>query len=162
MSRRVTRKEFLKMTAVAGTAAVASGSLISTPSLAAGGLTTIAEDQIFAHVGAPQLFGATGIAGPTRRLAAEGITHLNVLAQPQSGPFVEAWMFGGHVGQAIFRKASIELQLDGLTGYHFVELGIRQLYPYDSHSTNAPGPWPSRKAPLNHGYGRYAGSCGRN
>lgn len=131
MSKRVTRKEFLKIAAAAGAGVATVGVLPTSALAAANGFTTLAEDRAFVHTGAPELFGATGLASSTRRLAAAGITHVNVLAPAHSGHFVQAWMFGGHVSQAIFRRASIELQLDSLNGYHFVELDFAQLYPYD-------------------------------
>jgi hypothetical protein len=130
MSRRVTRKEFLKMAAATGASVVTSNAM-TVSGFAASGFTTLAEDRGFAHPGAPQLFGATGLAASTRRLEAEGITHLNVLAPAHSGHFLQAWMFGGHVSQAIFRSSTIELTLDSLNGYHFVELDFRPLYPFD-------------------------------
>lgn len=125
--KRFSRKEFLRLTGAAGALSVFS----SVPAAAqTANFTTIAEDGYWVNPGRPELFGATGMSSSSRRLAAAGLDHVNAVNTPRSGPYVRAYMFGGHVVQAIYRRASIELSLDRLAGYHFVELFLGPLYPH--------------------------------
>lgn len=49
---------------------------------------------------------------------------------------MRAYMFGGHVSQAIYRLATIELTLDQVgRGYHFVELYLGTIYPHAFYDT---------------------------
>lgn len=57
---------------------------------------------------------------------------MTVFADPRSGPYLRAWMFSGSFDVAVYRRASIELQVGSIgRGYHLVELFLRDLYPYD-------------------------------
>lgn len=77
------------------------------------------------------LFPAVGLSASTRKLAEEGIDRINVVAEPQGGPHVQAWMLGGTVSKAIYRGATIELELAQVAaGYHFIELFIGGIYPH--------------------------------
>lgn len=127
---RMTRKQFL--TSVAASAAAAGASrLTGEPALSAvNGFRTIADERNWRAAGAPQLFGATGLARSTRMLEQRGIATVNVVATPSFGAFIQAWMFGGHVARGVWGRATIELELDALSGYHFVEVSIADLYPF--------------------------------
>lgn len=130
--RKLTRKEFLGAVAV-------TGAVSAIPRIADAqttNFTTIAEDGGWTNRGRPELFGATGLSASSRRLAAAGLDHVNAVNTPRSGPYVRAYMFGGHVSQAIYRLASVELTLDRLArGYHFVELYLGTIYPYAFYDT---------------------------
>ncbi len=126
--KTMSRKRFLQLVGTATSTAV----LGSQNTAQAANFLTIAEDDSWLRpTGTPQLFGATGLARCTRRLGSEGLTSVRVIATPHSGPYVQAWMFGGHVQQATYQRATIQLTLDRIgIGYHFIELYLGQLYPY--------------------------------
>lgn len=126
--KKLTRKKFLELFAATAVASGTSSAAFAQTT----NLTTIAEDTDWPRAGSPLLFGATGLASSTRRLEHERLQEVRVFNVPRWGSYVRAFLFGGHVGQAIYRRASIELVLDRLArGYHFVELYLRDLYPYD-------------------------------
>lgn len=130
--KTLSRKEFLKLLAASGAAAAVMPTASRQVFAQTENFFTVAEDRTWVHRGAPQLFGATGLALATAKLITEGITRISVLKSPRPGPYVEAWMLGGHVASATYRKASVELTLDGVgIGYHFVELYLGDLYPFD-------------------------------
>ena len=129
--KRLTRKEFLQL--AAGASAL---SVLPRPAAAqTANLVTIAEDGYWRNPGPPELFGATGLSSSSRRLEVAGLSSVNAVTTPRSGPYIRAYMFGGHVAQAVYRRASVELTLDRLDGYHFVELFLGDLYPHAFYDT---------------------------
>lgn len=126
--RRVTRKRFLQMTAASVAAASAPRAAYAQTS----NFVTIAKDPAWVRRGPPRFVVEEGLAGMSRRLGDEGLEVLSVFADPRSGPYVRAWMFGGSFEQAVYRQASIELQIARMgSGYHAVELFLGDLYPHD-------------------------------
>lgn len=127
--RTLSRKEFLKLTAGA-----AAASVLARPATAyaqTANFTTIAQDPTFPFRRPPFLFGATGLSSMRRQLDAQGLDQLRVVNLPHSGPYLQAWLFGGQVESAVYRQASIELVLQASgSGYHFVELFLGQIYPH--------------------------------
>lgn len=131
--RKLTRKQFLGLSATAvATTAVAPMLAGSTPGAFAQttNFTTIAQDPDWPYRGKPLLIGATGSSLALRTLETFAIAQLRTLNMPHSGPYVTAWMLGGQVSSAVYRNATIELQLAKLSGYHFVELFLGDIYPF--------------------------------
>ncbi|MBI2773419.1 MAG: hypothetical protein HYX56_02865 [Chloroflexi bacterium] len=131
-AKTLTRKEFLQILA----AASGGVALANADRAQATNFDTVADDPSFRRRGAPQLFGAVGLSLSSHRLVDENVSSVQTMAIPRSGPYVHAWMFGGHVGGAVYGATSIELTLDRLaTGYHFVQLYLASIYPYDFWDT---------------------------
>lgn len=135
--RTYNRKEFLRLVAASGAGIAAAGSMTGlAPAVAFAqttNFTSIALDPNWRRSRSPstKLFGATGVSLSRRTFEGEGVDRLPVLAQPSVGPYLLAVVFGGVAEQAIYRQASIELQLSRIgTGLHVVELFLGDLYPY--------------------------------
>lgn len=136
MTTTLSRKRFLQMLAAAGVggglASISGGLTLPRVYAQTTNLTTLALVPGFRRrSGPPLLFGATGLALTAHRFAAEAIGTLPLQNAPQSGPYLTCVMFGGIVQQAVYRQATIELQLSQAgTGLHVFQLFLGDIYPY--------------------------------
>lgn len=80
-----------------------------------------------------------GASLTARTLQTLGLERVNVITLPRFGAYLQAWLFGAQVAKAVYRQASVELELErpGLGGYHFVELYLGDIYPHPFYDATA-------------------------